>query len=81
MLSSEVLIHFLICMCCQILQINMTTKLMTTYGPLASERLSLGVLAIRIPRKGEILVGSGDGTVAILKVVEKDDKRIIKKYQ
>lgn len=64
-----------------VLEINMTTKLMTTYGPLASERLSLGVLAIRIPRKGEILVGSGDGTVAILKVVEKDDKRIIKKTQ
>lgn len=51
-------------------QINMTNKLMTDYGPKDDERLSLGVLAIRILKTGDVLVGAGDGTVAIIKIIK-----------
>ena len=48
----------------------MTNKLMTNFGPEGNERFSLGVLAIRILTTGEMLVGAGDGTVAIMKIIK-----------
>ena len=48
----------------------MKNHLMTNYGPKDSERLSCGVLAIRILMTGDVLVGAGDGTVAIIKKVK-----------
>ncbi|KAL9956202.1 hypothetical protein ACROYT_G037646 [Oculina patagonica] len=59
-----------------ILEINMGNKLMTNYGPKDSERFSLGVLAIRILMTGDLLVGAGDGTVAIIKIVNGKFKKI-----
>ncbi|KAJ7390186.1 Cilia- and flagella-associated protein 52 [Desmophyllum pertusum] len=53
-----------------ILEINVKNKLMTDYGPKDSERLSLGVNAIRILMTGDVLVGAGDGTVAIIKIAK-----------
>lgn len=43
---------------------------MTDYGPKDSERLSCGVLAIRILMTGDVLVGAGDGTVAIIRIMK-----------
>jgi len=42
---------------------------MTDYGPRDNERLSCGVLAIRTLMTGDLLVGAGDGTVAVIKRV------------
>ena len=49
---------------------------MTNYGPSDNERFSLGVLAIRILMDGNLLVGAGDGTVAIMKIVKRKFKKI-----
>jgi len=49
-----------------ILQINMRTKLLCHYGP-AKEKFSLGVNSLSLMGQGEILLGAGDGTVALLK--------------
>lgn len=49
---------------------------MTNYGPKDSERFSLGVLAIRILMTGDLLVGAGDGTVAIIKIVNGKFRKI-----
>ena len=46
---------------------------MTHYGPKEGERFSCGVLAVRILRTGDVLVGAGDGTVAIIKRVKGDN--------
>lgn len=59
-----------------ILEINLKSKLMTNYGPSDNERFSLGVLAIRILMDGNLLVGAGDGTVAIMKIVKRKFKKI-----
>ena len=58
---------------------------MTDYGPKEGERLSCGVLAIRILKTSDssggsadrevvMLVGAGDGTVVIIKKVNKKYK-------
>ena len=47
---------------------------MNGYGPKDTERLSCGVLAIRILMTGIVLVGAGDGTVAIIKKVKEKQK-------
>ena len=49
------------------LQICAKSGYMNCYGPKDSERLSCGVLAIRILRNGDLLVGAGDGTVACIR--------------
>ena len=63
----------------------MSNRLMTNYGPFDNERFSLGVLAIRILKIGEegmaLLVGAGDGTVAIIKIVKEKLKERLKKTQ
>lgn len=41
--------------------------LLLDYGPKDNDLLGCGVLAIRILKTGEFLVGAGDGTVAIIK--------------
>ena len=60
----------------EMFQINLKSKLMTNYGPSDNERFSLGVLAIRILMDGNLLVGAGDGTVAIMKIVKRKFKKI-----
>lgn len=57
-------------------QINLKSKLMTNHGPSDNERFSLGVQAIRILMDGNLLVGAGDGTVAIMRIVNKKFKKI-----
>ena len=48
------------------LQINTKTKLLCHYGP-AKDKFSLGVLALSLMDNGEILIGAGDGTIALIK--------------
>jgi len=55
-----------------VLQINMKTKLLCLYGP-AKDKFSLGVLALNLMgNNGEILVGAGDGTIALIKLVKNE---------
>ncbi|XP_065065504.1 cilia- and flagella-associated protein 52-like [Rhopilema esculentum] len=49
-----------------ILQINMRTKLLCHYGP-PKDKFSKGVLSLALLKSGEILIGAGDGTVAIVR--------------
>eukprot|EP00794_Sanderia_malayensis_P009374 gene9374-10361_t len=49
-----------------ILQINMRTKLLCHYGP-PKDKFSQGVLSLALIKSGDILVGAGDGTVAVIK--------------
>ena len=49
---------------------------MTSHGPSDNECFSLGVQAIRILMDGNLLVGAGDGTVAIMRIVNKKFKKI-----
>ena len=48
------------------LQINMKTKLLSKFGPQKS-KFSLGVLSLVLLKTGDMLVGTGDGIVALLK--------------
>ena len=47
-------------------QVNMKTRLFRHYGP-QKEKFSLGIQALQILKTGDVLVGAGDGTVALLK--------------
>ena len=49
-----------------ILEINMKTRLFRHYGP-QKEKFSLGIQALQILKTGDVLIGAGDGTVALLK--------------
>lgn len=49
-----------------LLQVNMKTKLLCHYGP-PKDKFSLGVISLALVTSGDILVGAGDGTVAILR--------------
>ncbi|XP_039271314.2 cilia- and flagella-associated protein 52-like [Styela clava] len=49
-----------------ILKINMKTKLLSNFGP-AKGKFSRGLADMKILKTGDILVGSGDGTVALVK--------------
>lgn len=44
----------------------MRTKLLGHYGP-AKDKFSLGVLSMKLIGNNEILLGAGDGTVALVK--------------
>ena len=44
----------------------MKTKLLCHYGP-SKEKFSLGVLSLAVMSSGEIVIGAGDGTVALVK--------------
>ena len=48
------------------LQINMRTKLLYHYGP-PKDKFSKGVLSLALLKSGEILVGAGDGTIALVR--------------
>lgn len=50
-----------------ILEVCAKSGYMNCYGPKDKERLSCGVLAIRILLNGDLLVGAGDGTVACIR--------------
>lgn len=50
-----------------ILEVIEKNCLLLDYGPKDNDLLGCGVLAIRILKTGEFLVGAGDGTVAIIK--------------
>ena len=47
-------------------QVNMKTRLFRHYGP-QKEKFSLGIQALQILKTGDVLIGAGDGTVALLK--------------
>uniref|UniRef100_S4RY15 Cilia- and flagella-associated protein 52 n=1 Tax=Petromyzon marinus TaxID=7757 RepID=S4RY15_PETMA len=49
-----------------ILKVNLKTKLLNSYGP-AKNKLTLGVTALSLLKSGELLVGTGDGVVALCK--------------
>ena len=49
-----------------ILEINMNTRLFRHYGP-QKEKFSLGIQALQVLKTGDVLIGAGDGTVALLK--------------
>ncbi|XP_046854980.1 cilia- and flagella-associated protein 52-like [Xenia sp. Carnegie-2017] len=49
-----------------ILEINMKTRLFRHHGP-QKEKFSLGIEALQLLKTGDVLIGSGDGTVALLK--------------
>uniref|UniRef100_F7ASK1 Cilia- and flagella-associated protein 52 n=2 Tax=Ciona intestinalis TaxID=7719 RepID=F7ASK1_CIOIN len=49
-----------------ILKMNMKTKLVANYGP-AKGKFSRGIADIKILKTGDLLVGAGDGTVALVK--------------
>ena len=44
----------------------MKTKLLCHYGPV-KDKFSLGVLGLSLMENGEILIGAGDGTIALIK--------------
>ena len=44
----------------------MKTKLLCHYGP-TRDKFSLGVLGLSLMGNGEILIGAGDGTIALIK--------------
>ena len=44
----------------------MKTRLFRHYGP-QKEKFSLGIQALQILKTGDVLIGAGDGTVALLK--------------
>ena len=44
----------------------MRTKLLCSYGP-TKEKFSLGVLSLSLMGNTQILMGAGDGTVALVK--------------
>ena len=48
---------------------------MTDFGPKDKERLSCGVLAVQVLKADEVLVGAGDGTVAIIKIMQNKFKK------
>ena len=48
------------------LQINIRTKLLYHYGP-PKDKFSKGVQSLALLKSGEILVGAGDGTVALVR--------------
>lgn len=47
------------------LQVNVRTKLLCHYGP-TKDKFSLGVVSISLMDSTEILIGAGDGTVALV---------------
>lgn len=49
-----------------ILEVNMKTRLFRHYGP-QKEKFSLGIQALQLLKSGDVLIGAGDGTVALLK--------------
>ena len=49
-----------------ILQINVHNQLLRHYGP-EKNKYSLGVVSMALVKTGEIVVGAGDGTVALIK--------------
>eukprot|EP01137_Pigoraptor_chileana_P008790 Opistho-2@56123 len=49
-----------------VLQVNLRTKLFKHSGP-QKEKLSMGVLSVCLAPNNDIVVGAGDGTVAIIK--------------
>ncbi|KAI8512301.1 Cilia- and flagella-associated protein 52 [Branchiostoma belcheri] len=58
-----------------ILAINTKTKLFQHYGP-EKDKFSLGVTSMALLKTGNILVGGGDGTVAVVtQAVNKKDKK------
>lgn len=48
-------------------QVNVKTRLFAHYGP-EKEKFSQGVLALKLMKTGDILVGAGDGTVAQVRI-------------
>ncbi|XP_057311952.1 cilia- and flagella-associated protein 52-like isoform X2 [Hydractinia symbiolongicarpus] len=48
-----------------VLQVNVRTKLLCHYGP-TKDKFSLGVVSISLMDSSEILIGAGDGTVALV---------------
>lgn len=49
-----------------ILKINMKTQLLSNFGPVKG-KFSRGIADMKILKTGDILIGSGDGTVALVK--------------
>lgn len=49
-----------------IISVNVKTKLYQFDGP-PKDKFSLGVTALALLKTGEVLVGAGDGTVAVVK--------------
>ncbi|XP_033117800.1 cilia- and flagella-associated protein 52-like [Anneissia japonica] len=49
-----------------VLQVSVDKQLFRHYGP-AKNKYSLGITALALVKTGEILVGAGDGTVALIK--------------
>lgn len=61
-----------------ILKVNIKTKLFSHYGPM-KEKFSKGILALQLMKTGDILVGAGDGTVAVVNLVSGDKGTTYKK--
>lgn len=49
-----------------ILEVKIKTRLFHHYGP-QKEKFSLGIQALQLLKSGDILIGAGDGTIALLK--------------
>lgn len=49
-----------------VLQVNINTKLLRHFGP-QKEKLSLGVTSIQLLPSEDLLVGTGDGTIAVMR--------------
>jgi len=60
-----------------IMAVNMVSHIYQTLGP-EKERFSLGVTALCLLKTGELLVGAGDGTIAIVQNMKKNFKRTSK---
>jgi len=60
-----------------ILQVNAKTRLLSSYGP-DKDRFSQGVRVLQLMSNGEILVGAGDGTIAVVAMKEKKFRRVQK---
>jgi hypothetical protein len=55
------------------MQVIVKSHLLKEYGP-AKEKYSQGVKTIQILKTGDLLIGCGDGTVAIVKNNDKKEK-------
>lgn len=55
-----------------IMAVNMSSKIFQGLGPKDKEKFSLGVTALSMLSSGDLLVGAGDGNVAICKGKSKE---------
>ena len=58
-------VHVYTCIYDIIGQVNLSTRLIRYYGP-QKNKLSCGIHALQLLPSGDMLVGSGEGTLAIL---------------